>query len=182
MPRSDNDNIQMTISLGLGANETMYPQLQVPWRPVPDPPVPDWFPVLQVQLDQLCLGLIMTTSRSRSQDDQSPEQMLKFRWPWHLGHGLSCYLERHGEVSIPSSFTMVSCRVDLKVPQGTPEAQHWQASYPSRWSLYTSGPCPEVHSKWPGHVFCLLLRVNSGCAQSITGQVTSVTWPVIDWA
>ena len=31
----------------------------------------------------------------------------------------------------------------------------------------------------PGHVFCLSLGVNSGCAQPITGQVTSVTLPVI---
>ena len=33
-----------------------------------------------------------------------------------------------------------------------------------------------------GPVFCLLLRVSSGCAQPITGQVTLVTWPVIGWA
>ena len=33
-----------------------------------------------------------------------------------------------------------------------------------------------------GPVFCLLLGVSSGCAQPITGQVTSVTWPVIGWA
>ena len=31
----------------------------------------------------------------------------------------------------------------------------------------------------PGPIFCLLLGVSSGCAQLITGQVTSVTWPVI---
>ena len=30
-----------------------------------------------------------------------------------------------------------------------------------------------------GPVFCLSLGVSSGCAQPITGQVTSVTWPVI---
>ena len=35
---------------------------------------------------------------------------------------------------------------------------------------------------WPGPVFCLLLGVSSGCAWPITGQVTSVTWPVIGWA
>ena len=34
----------------------------------------------------------------------------------------------------------------------------------------------------PGPVFCLLLGVSSGCARPITGQVTSVTWPVIGWA
>ena len=33
-----------------------------------------------------------------------------------------------------------------------------------------------------GPVFCLLLGVSSGCARPITGQVTSVTWPVIGWA
>ena len=33
-----------------------------------------------------------------------------------------------------------------------------------------------------GPVFCLLLGVSSGCAWPITGQVTSVTWPVIGWA
>ena len=32
-----------------------------------------------------------------------------------------------------------------------------------------------------GPVFCLLLGVSSGCAWPITGQVTSVTWPVIGW-
>ena len=31
-------------------------------------------------------------------------------------------------------------------------------------------------------VFRLLLGVSSGCARPITGQVTSVTWPVIGWA
>ena len=30
-----------------------------------------------------------------------------------------------------------------------------------------------------GPIFCLLLGVSSGCAQPITGHVTSVTWPVI---
>ena len=34
----------------------------------------------------------------------------------------------------------------------------------------------------PGPVFCLLLGVSSGRARPITGQVTSVTWPVIGWA
>ena len=38
------------------------------------------------------------------------------------------------------------------------------------------------HDKWPGPIFCLLLRVSSGCAWSITGLVTSVIWPVIGWA
>ena len=33
-----------------------------------------------------------------------------------------------------------------------------------------------------GAVFCLLCWVSSDCAQPITGQVTSVTWPVIGWA
>ena len=33
-----------------------------------------------------------------------------------------------------------------------------------------------------GPIFCLLLEVSSGCAWPITGQVTSVTWPVIGWA
>ena len=35
---------------------------------------------------------------------------------------------------------------------------------------------------WSGPVFCLSLGVSSGCAPPITGQVTSVTWPVIGWA
>ena len=34
----------------------------------------------------------------------------------------------------------------------------------------------------PGPVFYLLLGVSSGGARPITGQVTSVTWPVIGWA
>ena len=33
-----------------------------------------------------------------------------------------------------------------------------------------------------GPIFCLLLRVSSGYARPIAGQVTSVTWPVIGWA
>ena len=33
-----------------------------------------------------------------------------------------------------------------------------------------------------GPVFCLLLGVSPGCDRPITGQVTSVTWPVIGWA
>ena len=33
-----------------------------------------------------------------------------------------------------------------------------------------------------GPMFCLLLRVSSGCARPITGQVTSVIWLVIGWA
>ena len=32
----------------------------------------------------------------------------------------------------------------------------------------------------PVPIFCLLLLVSSGCARPITGQVTSVTWPVIE--
>ena len=34
----------------------------------------------------------------------------------------------------------------------------------------------------PGPVFCLLLGVSPGCARPITGQVISITWPVICWA
>ena len=33
-----------------------------------------------------------------------------------------------------------------------------------------------------GPVFCILLGVDSGCARPITGQITSVTWPVIGWS
>ena len=39
-----------------------------------------------------------------------------------------------------------------------------------------------LHFQGSGPVFYLLLGVSSGCAQPITGQVTSVTWPVIGWA
>ena len=39
-----------------------------------------------------------------------------------------------------------------------------------------------VPSSGAGPVFCLLLGVSSDCAWPITGQVTSVTWPVIGWA
>ena len=64
-------------------------------------------------------------------------------------------------------------------------------------ALYKCGQQYDSHlcqSQWPvachclgikvraGHVFCLLLRVSSGCARPITGQVKSVTWPVIGWA
>ena len=43
------------------------------------------------------------------------------------------------------------------------------------WALFTNRTTPEP-------VFRLLLGVSSGCAWPITGQVTSVTWPVIGWA
>ena len=49
------------------------------------------------------------------------------------------------------------------------------------WSLWAL-PCLQPVPCRPGPVFCLLLRVSSGCALPITGQVTSVTWPVIGWA
>ena len=39
-----------------------------------------------------------------------------------------------------------------------------------------------VHSEYPGPISCLLHGVSSGCVRAITGQVTSVTWPVIGWA
>ena len=42
--------------------------------------------------------------------------------------------------------------------------------------------CCRIVIQWSGPVFCLLLGVSSGCAQPVTGQVTSVTWPVIGWA
>ena len=45
-----------------------------------------------------------------------------------------------------------------------------------------SFPMAFIFIKLPRPVFCLLLRVNSGCARPITGQVTSVTWPAIGWA
>ena len=53
--------------------------------------------------------------------------------------------------------------------------------------LYTIAQCViSVHgvqdNERSGPVFCLLLGVSSGCALPITGQVTSVTWPVIGWA
>ena len=45
----------------------------------------------------------------------------------------------------------------------------------SGWSLQVN-MCDSGHVASPGPVFCLLLRVSSGCARPITGQVTSVTW------
>ena len=48
---------------------------------------------------------------------------------------------------------------------------HWNVSSLAASDVATSGP-----------VFCLLLRVSSGYAQPITGQVTEVTCPVIGWA
>ena len=42
--------------------------------------------------------------------------------------------------------------------------------------------CPQANLTTPMPIFCHLLRVSSGCAQLITGQVTSVTWPVIGCA
>ena len=58
--------------------------------------------------------------------------------------------------------------------------------------LYNTLPTTEIFGSdhlitiwvvaYPGSVFCLLFGVNSGYARPITGQVTSVTWHVIDWA
>ena len=39
--------------------------------------------------------------------------------------------------------------------------------------------CIKTRRSGPGPIFCLLLRVSSDYAQSITGQVTEVTCPVI---
>ena len=58
-----------------------------------------------------------------------------------------------------------------------------------QWSpiiVWFNTNCPKCNMEkaWDrsGPVFYLLLGVSSGCAQPITGQVTSVTWPVIGWA
>ena len=85
-------------------------------------------------------------------------------------------------------------RVQLTIPQhwfrqwlGTGKAtshclNHWQLA---SWPIYASLGLNELRYLWfqkcfcsPGPVFCLLFRVSSGCAQPITGQVTSV----IGWA
>ena len=44
------------------------------------------------------------------------------------------------------------------------------------------GTFPWVYHTDTWACFSLLLGVSSGCARPITGQVTSVTWPVIGWA
>ena len=41
---------------------------------------------------------------------------------------------------------------------------------------------PDKNLPWPGPVFCLLLRVSSDYAQTITWQLTEETCPVIGWA
>ena len=50
-----------------------------------------------------------------------------------------------------------------------------------QWCMTTPVSQPPSNTS-PGPIFCLLLRVSLGCAQPITRQVTSVTWPVIGWA
>ena len=60
-------------------------------------------------------------------------------------------------------------------------ATHWKLGPP--WCLIFKWVAVTwLKDRAPGLVFCLLLGVSSGCAQPITGQVTSVTWPVIVWA
>ena len=59
-----------------------------------------------------------------------------------------------------------------------------QLIYIHSQQLYTNGyttlngsfPVPR-----PGPVFCLFLGECPGCTRSITGQVTSVTWPLNGW-
>ena len=55
-------------------------------------------------------------------------------------------------------------------------------------NLTGGSPCSKTQTRlasksYPctGPVFCLLLGVSSDCALPVTGQVTSVTWPVIGW-
>ena len=49
-------------------------------------------------------------------------------------------------------------------------------------TLVEPGSHSNIKTIFPGPIFCLLLGVSSGCVRPITGQVTSVTWPVIGWA
>ena len=67
----------------------------------------------------------------------------------------------------------------------------WSDKHPNRIvraKIFSDGivPCPTLlalcESKSSEPVFCLLLRVSSGYAQPITGQITEVTCPVIGQA
>ena len=60
---------------------------------------------------------------------------------------------------------IVSYFVIVTLPDDRASSGDWSSDWPS-----------------PGPVFCLLVGVSSGSARPITGQVTSVTWPVIVWA
>ena len=61
----------------------------------------------------------------------------------------------------------------------SPHDLHPHLETPRTWELKMADS--NVNMVW-GYIFCLLLGVSSGCAGPITGQVTSVTWPVIGWA
>ena len=50
------------------------------------------------------------------------------------------------------------------------------------WYSWYSWSHFNIKIVFPGPVFCLLLRVSSGYAQPITGQVTEVTCPVVGQA
>ena len=65
---------------------------------------------------------------------------------------------------------------NLSLSQGPFSPMNYE-SFKLWWILYFL----LCSSWWSGPIFCLLLGVSSGCARPITGQVTSVTWPVIGW-
>ena len=80
--------------------------------------------------------------------------------------------------------------------QYTPFHLRWSRRYnnyipstlPGLYLLQVMQIFQEFNDRWnrwrspgSGPVLCLLLRVSSGFARPITGQVTSVTWPVIGW-
>ena len=51
-----------------------------------------------------------------------------------------------------------------------------------RGNNYTCvSPLSGAVGSWPRPVFCLLLGISSGCARPVTGQATSVIWPLISW-
>ena len=94
-----------------------------------------------------------------------------FRWLMHW---------RYNDVKTPLVFPYinVSCQ---KGP--TRHAYVWQIApfWQDTLELWVSSYLilPAICT---GPVFCLLFGVSSDCARPITGQVTSVTWPVIGWA
>ena len=62
---------------------------------------------------------------------------------------------------------------------GLMQERHNFIAYALEFHLPCTNPSIYHSHWWPGPVFCLLLRVSSDYAQSITGQVTEVTCPVI---
>ena len=118
--------------------------------------------------------------------------------PIRAGHKFSLFRhEIRGPFQYSIKHLIVRFRIILNPRDGVFKCSYcfeiWQAprrhikekmgNYKQRSGVFeTLWDTSHVILKQLGPVFCLMLGVSSGCAWPITGQVTSVTWPVIGWA